>query len=189
MDIVLIGAGGHAKAVVEALLAQGHRITGYCDRQESPWLAASRLDDDSAVIALDASIGVALGVGGIDPAGLERRIQLLARLRRPLRPAPPVIHPAATISASATVEDGATILAGAVVQPGARICMGAIINTGAIVEHDSAIGQGTHISPRAVVLADCVVGAHCMVGAGAVILPGSRLDDDILVPAMTRFPR
>lgn len=189
MDIVLIGAGGHAKAVVEILQASSSRVVGYLDCRDAAWLRAPRLGDDSAALALDPAVGVVLGIGGIDPASLVRRAELLGNARRPWRPAPSVVHPSAVISSSATIEEGCTILAGAIIQPGARIGAGAIINTGAVVEHDSVVGAGSHISPRAVVLADATVGDYCMIGAGAVVLPGTTVKDNILVPAATRHPR
>lgn len=189
MDIVLIGAGGHARIVVEILEATGNRVVAYCDRRASSWLDAPRLEDDGLLGTLPAGIGVALGVGGIDPAGLARRRRLLEAAIADGRPAPAIVHPSAIIGRGASLGPGAQVLAGAILQPGVRLGLASLVNSGALLEHDSQIGDGSHASPRAVVLADCRVGSDCMIGTAAVILPGNVVPDATLVPALTRFPR
>lgn len=189
MEIALIGAGGHAKMVAEMLAATGYRVVAYCDRRPAPWLDAPRIDDDARIVELPAKVGVALGVGGIDPGGLARRRRLLESALADGRRAPAIIHPSAVIGRGARIAAGAQVLAGAIVQPGASIGVAAIVNSGALVEHDSEIGDGSHVCPRAVVLADCRVGTDCMIGAAAVVLPGNIVPTATLVPALTRYPR
>jgi sugar O-acyltransferase (sialic acid O-acetyltransferase NeuD family) len=189
MEIALIGAGGHAKMVAATLEATGHRIVAYCDRHVVPWLGVPRIEDDGLIRELPHKVGVVLGVGGIDPAGLARRRLLLEAALAGGRRAPLVIHPSAVIGRGARLAAGAQVLAGAIVQPGASIGLAAIVNSGALVEHDSEIGDGSHVCPRAVVLADCRVGADCMIGAAAVVLPGNAVPRATLVPALTRYPR
>ena len=42
MDVVLIGAGGHARVLVDIFAARGDRIVGYVDPVYSTWLDAPR---------------------------------------------------------------------------------------------------------------------------------------------------
>ncbi len=184
MSAILVGAGGHAKAVVEALRAGGEAIACYVDPRKAEWLDADHADSDEAV-APEAG-GVVMGLGGADPKSLRRRLALLDSYIARGFAAPPVIHPAAHVSPGAALDRGAIVLAGAVVQPGARLGRGAIVNTGAIVEHDSEIGEGAHIAPGAIVLGGCRIGACCMIGASAIVLPGVRVADGALVPAGAR---
>ena len=186
--ILLVGAGGHAKAIVDALSAQGITVGAYVDRQAAAWLAAKRFDDDETAIADGAVRPFVLGLGGASPDALIRRLALFERYRNAGCPAPAVIHPAARVSPSAQIGDGAIVLAGAVVQPGAVVEPGAIVNTGAIVEHDSRLGVGSHLAPGAILLGAVAVGRCAIIGAGAVVLPDSRVPDNCLVPAATRFP-
>jgi sugar O-acyltransferase (sialic acid O-acetyltransferase NeuD family) len=185
MKCLLIGAGGHAKAIVEALNDRGSQIAGYVDPIASKWLGAPRLDEECGPSSISA---VVLGIGGVDPDGLVQRYTLLQSYIQRGFSAITVIHPAAFVSASATICQGAVILAGAIVQPNAKIGAGCIVNSGAIVEHDSCVDIGSHVAPGAVVLGNCTVGCFTMIGAGAVILPGASVPDYSLVPAATRFP-
>ena len=181
---LLIGAGGHAKAVAEAADASIGDIVAYVDPSPCDWLRAAHLVADTDVKA--NGISVVMGVGGVTAAQLEARLALLDAYVGRGHAAPPVIHPHAHVSPNARLEAGTIVLAGAVVQPGAVIGRGAIVNTRAVVEHDSVIGEGSHVAPGSVVLGGCRIGRCTMIGAGAVILPNAAVDDGALVPALTR---
>jgi sugar O-acyltransferase (sialic acid O-acetyltransferase NeuD family) len=184
MVCLLIGAGGHAKAVAEAAVAALGSISVYVDPRPANWLTAVHVTADSEIKAI--GMPVVIGVGGVTAAQLSKRLALLdAYLDRGHR-APAIVHPRAHVSSLARLDSGAIVLAGAVVQPGAVVGRGAIINTRAVVEHDSVIGDGAHVAPGAIVLGGCRVGRCAMIGAGAVVLPASTVADEALVPALTR---
>ncbi|MDJ0893589.1 MAG: hypothetical protein QNJ92_00490 [Alphaproteobacteria bacterium] len=184
-DVILLGSGGHAKAVVEAVRARGDRIFAYADPHRSDWLDADQIRQDDDI---PANSLLAIGIGGTAPTRLAKRLALIDRQLARAHEAPPVIHPAAYVSPSAEIEPAATVLAGAVVQPGCCVRRGAIVNTCAVLEHDSVLGAGSHLAPTAVILGDCSVGESVMIGAGAVVLPGSNIPDRTLIPATNRFP-
>jgi sugar O-acyltransferase (sialic acid O-acetyltransferase NeuD family) len=188
MSMLLVGAGGHAKAVVEALAAAKCPVDTYVDPRPSNWLQVRHLGSDTEAEALLADNFV-LGVGGISPQDLVRRHGLYRVYRERGWMAHTVIHASAVISAQAEIGEGCIILARAVIQPGARLGEAVIINTGAIVEHDSAVGAGSHVAPGAIVLGGCTIGAECMIGAGALLLPGARVADATLIPAGVRYPK
>ncbi len=184
MNCLLIGAGGHAKAVVEAARASLGGVSAYADPKPADWLDAAQIDDDDSAGAGD--MPVILGLGGVTAEHLEKRLALLRRYLGRGHAAPVVRHPAAYISAAAELGAGSIVLGGAVVQPGAVLGEGVIVNTRAVVEHDTAIGAGAHIAPGAIVLGGCRIGDCAMIGAGAVVLPGAVVGDGELVPALAR---
>ena len=184
-DCLLIGAGGHAKAVVEAAIASIGDISAYVDPREVTWLGAENIPSDDAVVADGRP--VILGLGGATVAQLKARLALLQSYLDNGHPAPVVAHAQAHVSAAARLESGCIVLAGAIVQPGAVLQRGVIVNTGAIVEHDCKIDEGAHVAPGAIILGECQIGKCAMIGAGAVILPGAAVADCQLVPALTRY--
>ncbi|MHB1218304.1 MAG: PglD-related sugar-binding protein [Alphaproteobacteria bacterium] len=184
MACLLIGAGGHAKAVAEAAEASLGHVVAYIDLRPADWLKAAHLSADTDVKT--NGIPVVIGVGGVTAAQLKARLALLNSYLGRGHPAPAIVHPRAHVSPSARLEAGAIVLAGAVVQPGAVIGRGAIVNTRAIVEHDSTIGEGSHVAPGSVILGGCRVGRCVMIGAGAVVLSSTVVADGMLVPALTR---
>ena len=186
MNVVLVGAGGHAKGVVEALRASGGKVVTYIDRVPANWLDARREESDEAV---EPSVGaLVFGLGGMTPDALAIRLALFERYRSRGFSAEPIVHSAGWVGTSARLGVGTVVLAGAVVQPGVQIGQAVIVNSGAIIEHDSTVGDGTHVAPGAIVLGGCRVGSCCMIGAGSVILPGAEVPDATLVRAATRWP-
>lgn len=185
MKFVLVGAGGHAKGVVDVIHGRGGSVAVYVDAQSAGWLDAPHQSADDSVRPQDGMI--ALGLGGMTPDALARRLALFERYRERGFAADPLIHPAGWASNSAKIGAGTVVLAGAVVQPGVSIGEAVIVNSGAIVEHDSVVGDGAHIAPGAIVLGNCRVGRCCMIGAGAVLLPGTEVADNTLVAASTRW--
>lgn len=186
MQWILIGGGGHAKAVADILALRGQSVTGYVAHEETPGSPWRYLGNDEDA-HLPANTFVALGLGGVTPGGLARRIDLFNLHLEQGHAAPPVISPHAILAGSADIDIGATIMMGVSVQADARIGPGAIINTGAIVEHDCVIEEGAHIAPGAIILGGCHIGRCAMVGAGAIILPGAKVAENAMVNAGTRL--
>lgn len=184
MSILLIGAGGHARMLVEILENQGQTIAGYVAPEISEWLDAPRLGE---LPASGNGHGVVIGMGGVTPARLLERLGLVDDALKAGFTLPPVVHPSAVVSESAKLEPGAVVLAMAVVQPDARIGRGTIVNTGSIVEHGCVIEAGTHVAPAATVLGDVHVGACSMIGAGAVVLQGTKVPRGTLVKAQSLY--
>jgi sugar O-acyltransferase (sialic acid O-acetyltransferase NeuD family) len=170
--ILLLGAGGHGKAVLDLLMAQGGwRIAGVVDAapRVPAVLGVPVLGDESALAGL-----VAAGIGAAHPAigNNAQRIAAAALLEAAGLALPALVHPAAILGHGATLGAGAVVMARAVIGPEARIGRLALVNTGAIVEHDCELAEGAHIAPGAVLAGGVRIGPGAMVGAGAVIRPG-----------------
>lgn len=189
MTILLFGAGGHAKGVVEILTLGATPPGAYVDPNKANWLDIPQEEDAVDWLARNAGGAIAMGIGGVTTDQLAKRLEVFKALcEKGLAPMT-MIHPRACVSPDAVIDEGAIIMANAVIQPCAQIGWGAIINTGAIIEHDSIIGEGSHIAPGAIVLGQCHIGDFCMIGAGSVILPGNKVEDGTLVPAQSRHPK
>lgn len=189
MNVLLAGAGGHAKAVYEAVVAAGDTVSAYADPRPAGWLAAHHYPDDRAADHEDPDTAVVIGIGGVTPKNLRARLRVLDRYLGKGRPAPTVMDRTASVSTTATLGSGVVVLAGAVVQPTVDVGRGVIVNTLAVIVHGSVVGAGSHVAPGAVVLADCMIGECVMIGSGAVVLPSSAVPDDTLIPALSRYPR
>ena len=183
MRLLLVGAGGHARVVCDAMKAAGFDLAAYADPQPSAWLDAPHCASDDAAAALPLEIGVALGLGGVSPARLRARLALLVHFLDAGRAAPSIVHPRASVAGDAVVGRGVQVMCGAIVQAGAVLGDAVIVNTGAIVEHGSIVAEGSHVAPGAIVLGNVRIGGCAMIGAGAVVLPGTTVSDGTLVPA------
>ncbi|MDO8880215.1 MAG: acetyltransferase [Coriobacteriia bacterium] len=164
MRLIVIGAGGHAKVVVDAALACGISVVGavaetggVTDVFGVPVVA------DAAQAAADAFI-VAVGDN-------RARATLFAEYSaRGLVPAA-VVHPSAIIATSVKIAPGAFIAAGVVVNPDARIGANVILNTACTVDHDCIIGDHAHVGPGANLCGGASVGEGALIGVGACAMP------------------
>lgn len=181
--ILVLGAGGHGKSVLDLLLAHGGwQVAGVVDAapRHATLLGLPVLGDESLLPGLAGG-----GIGQAHPAigHNAQRLAAASRLADAGFSLPALIHPAALLGHGAEVAPGAAIFARAVIGPEARIGRLALVNTGAIVEHDCEVGEGAHIAPGAVLAGGVHVGRGALVGAGAVIRPGIRIGAGAVIGA------
>jgi UDP-perosamine 4-acetyltransferase len=185
---VILGGGGHAKVVIEALRAAGILepvaiVDADPARQGQVIQDVPVVGDDSELLSLKAS-GVTCavaGVGGVKDNQLRRRVMETAEKAGLVLTG--VIHPSAIVSPSAKIAPSVQILAGAVIGPDAQIADGALINTRAVVEHDCRIGEYVHVATGAVVAGTVTVGAMSHIGAGATIRQDITIGERAVVGA------
>lgn len=186
VPVIVIGAGGHARVVADALRGAGSEVLGFVD---ADWgRHGAQLDglmvlggDEMLATYRSANVLLANGIGSIGIPTRRRAVHeaLAADGWRFTT----VIHPRATVSPHARLEEGAQVMAGAVVQPGAVIGVGCIVNTGSVVDHDCVLGAHCHVAPGATLSGEVHLGAECHVGTGAVVVQSIRLGARTLIGA------
>lgn len=185
--VIVIGAGGHAAVVADALMARGIDILGFTeansDRHGGSLLGRPILGEDDLVLSQHSPDRVLLanGIGSVGSADARRSAQV--RLQKAGWRFTMVQHPSSIVSAKAQIGPGVQMMAGSIIQVGAKIEEGSIVNTGAIVEHDCEIGSFVHIAPRAVLCGNVSIGPESHVGAGATVKQGLRLGPRTLIGA------
>jgi sugar O-acyltransferase (sialic acid O-acetyltransferase NeuD family) len=171
LELVVIGAGGHAKVMVDTCWAAGWTVLGTADGD--PRRTVFGLPHLGPPEKLQVGSGVrAIIAVGSNAARRDIARQLDGRLSWAS-----VIHPAATVSPRARVEEGAVVFAGAVVQADTVVGRHAILNTGCRVDHDSNVGAFCHVAPGAVLAGMVTLGEGVFVGAGAVVVPDRTLGE------------
>lgn len=181
-QVVVIGAGGHAKVVIEALRWSGWTVIGCTDGDPTPRtiLGVPVIGGDEVLPSVRAS-GVSHAFPAFGNNSLRERVgdQLLELGFE----VPIAMGPNVNLSPSATVGRGVALFAGSTVNAEATLNDFVIINTGASVDHDSRIGRAAHIAPGCA-LAGCVtVGDRAFLGAGVSVIPGIDIGSDTVVGA------
>ena len=183
-DVILLGGGGHARVVLDALLRLGHRVVGYAaPAPEGARISLPYLGPDDEVLQRLAGAG-ATGALGIGMARVdERRLQLLTAYEAAGVAFPPLVAPGASVHEDVTLGAASVVLDGAVVVTGAALGRACIVNTNASVDHDCRLGENVHVAPGATVCGGVRIGAHCLVGAGATLVPGIDVCTGVLIGA------
>jgi UDP-perosamine 4-acetyltransferase len=183
-QVLLLGGGGHAAVVADAVRSRGWSIAGYLDDgghsnehglPGSRWLG--RVSDLHGV--LESLPGTVIVHAAAGDSALRRRWLNAARGFA----LSPIIHASAVISPSATIADGAFIGPLAVINARAAIGRGCIINSGAIIEHDCIVDELAHVAPRAVLCGGVTVGRDTLIGVGAVVRPAINIGANATVGA------
>jgi sugar O-acyltransferase (sialic acid O-acetyltransferase NeuD family) len=186
MRAIGIGAGGHAKVLLETLQARGDvQVVGLLDSdpelQGTEVLGVRVLGGDDLLERLhrDGVRHAFLGVGGTGDNSARRRLFELAK--KTGFQLLSVVHPSAVVSPSASLGEGTCVCPGAIVAAGARLGCNVIVNTGAVVEHDCELGDHVHVASGAVLAGGVVVGDGAHIGAGASVRQGVRIGSEALV--------
>jgi sugar O-acyltransferase (sialic acid O-acetyltransferase NeuD family) len=184
--IVLLGAGGHAKVILDAL--GNADIEGLADMDSTRWgreLLGRTIHGGDDWVLKQPATGVRLvnGVGSVDRESLLRRRAVFEKFHGRGYRFAQVIHPAAIISARALLDEGAQVMAGAVIQAEARIGVNTLVNTCASIDHDCDLGAHVHVAPGAVLSGGVIVAHGVHIGAGAVIKQGVRIGEGALIGA------
>lgn len=181
-SILLYGAGGHAKTVLEMIRALGiFPVAGILDDNPALWgqavLGAPVLGGREKLPELLAQ-GVFLaanGVGGI--INIEVRARLFELLTASGFAFPALIHPRATVENSAQVGAGTQVFAHAYVGSSAILREKCMVNTGAVVSHDCEIGAYTHIAPGCLLAGHVHVGQKALIGMGVTTAIGVSIGE------------
>ena len=186
MSSCIVGAGGFAKCICDALWCNGHKDILFLNRgvTSGDTLFGFPVVSEDEIFSSDRPSAVFVGIG--DEWKRERYVAAAREQWQHLH-FPSLIHPTAVVDESASVSEGVIVLAGAVVGrdaivrsfsavcTGARICEKAVVNQfatvgpGSRVARATIIGKRVFVGLRAETAVDLNVGADSVIGAQAIV--------------------
>jgi sugar O-acyltransferase (sialic acid O-acetyltransferase NeuD family) len=178
LPIMVIGAGGHALVLLDALTLNGAKVIGLTDvdpsRRARTVLGHPVLGGDEVLRKYSPdSLLLVNGLGSVGSVALRRSVYETF-CRAGYRFAS-VIHASATIARSAVLAQGVQVMAGAVIQPEVSVGENTIVNTGAAVDHGCRVDAHVHLAPGVTLSGDVVIGNETHVGSGATVIQGVRI--------------
>jgi UDP-perosamine 4-acetyltransferase len=179
-EIVLFGAGGHAKVVIETCIGTNFRPVVCLG--ESRWSSLVRVPvaaEASAAEWLTKGVRVAFIAIGSNPI----RERVAAKARKLGFELATIISPHACVSPTAKLDAGTVVMAGAVVQVEAEIGELGIVNTGASIDHECRLGRTVHVAPHATLCGNVVIGDRVWIGAGSTVIEETTIADDVFIAA------
>ena len=183
--LVVFGAGGHAKVVIDIIEQQGnYEIAGLLDddlkhqgkrffgypvlgtRADLPALFSAQLCH--AIVTIGDNASRAAVAAYLDQHGWRFAS---------------AVHPRASMGRGVKIGPGSVVMAGCVVNADAYLGGQVIINTGATVDHDCRIEDAVHIAPGCHLCGGVSVGQGSLLGAGTTVTPGVRIGNRVIVGA------
>ena len=178
-NVIIIGAGGHAKIIADIVLCSGDAVLGFLDDKPDlpPEICGipvlGKVEDHVKYPDAEYVIGIGNAAVRRKVAGMLKGVRFYT-----------AIHPDAVVSSlDVTIGEGTVIMANAVVNPGTRIGAHCIVNTAAVVEHDNKIGDYSHVSVGAKLAGTVSIGEETWVGIGAVVSNNLRICGGCMIGA------
>lgn len=187
--LLILGAGGHGKAVAEAALLSGswHKVLFADDRwPDLTEVNGIKVVSDIKGIAVLENINGAIAAVGNN----KIRESWVQQIQAACLPLVSIIHPRACVSDTAKIGDGTAIMAMAMVGVDVTLGRCVIVNANATVDHDAKMGDfahlgvgvqvagGVEIGARAWLQVGCCAGYNVKVPENQVIPPGVALRVD-----------
>ena len=183
--LVIYGGGGHAKALIELIEAEGKfQVRGILDDHlsaGSKLFSAPVLGGGEILARLKAQgIGfVVNAVGGI--GDITPRLRIYEHIAAIGLLVPSVVHPRAYIEKSARLAEGAQVFFNAYIGSDTQVGFGCILNTGAIISHDCMLGDYVNVSPGAILAGSVMVGERSLIGMGVTINLGVKVGSGVRI--------
>ncbi len=182
--ILLLGAGGHAKACIDVIEQEGRfsvaGLVGNPDEVGSKVLDYPVLGTDEDLPELLNKYSNALvTVGQIKSP--EIRIRLFALLRESGCSLPVIVSPSAYVSPHVKIDAGTIVMHGAEINAGALVGHNCIINSKALIEHDVVVQDHCHIATSAIVNGGVHIGLGTFVGSGSIVRQDINIGENCLI--------
>lgn len=184
--VIILGAGGHARVLIDALRLQSVELLGMTDadieKKDQLLLGVRVLGGDEEVNKYP--VGTIRLVNGLGSVGYNsHRRYLFECFKKAGNHFVNVIHPSAVLAFDVVLAEGVQIMAGSVVQVGSYIGINTIVNTRAVVDHDCHIGDHAHIAPGVILSGGVIIGDGAHLGTGATVIQGIRIGANSLIAA------
>ena len=169
-EVVIIGAGGHAKAIADIIIKSGNKVKGFLDDKievntiiikEKKIKVIGNLQYIETLKKENSKLYYIIGIGNnIIRNAISQKIDVKYYT---------AIHPSAIIGLDVEIGLGSTVMANVVINTNSKIGEHVILNTACIVEHDNIIKDFVHISPNASLAGNVVVNNYTHIGIGASV--------------------
>ena len=171
-SILLVGAGGHARACIDAIEQEGRFVVkglvGLSHEVGSQILNYPVLGtDEDLPILLHDCVNASITIGQIKTA--EPRIRLFDLMQDHGYEFPIIVSSNAYVSPHAKLGAGTIVMHGAIINAGAIVGKNCIINSRSLVEHDVVIADHCHIATAAAINSGVCIGTGTFIGSNSSV--------------------
>lgn len=185
IKILLIGAGGHCKSVLQGLKRGNAPLAGIIEKYSG--MNGSVLgvpivgSDDDLESLVDNGYRVLIAIGSTKSNDARKRMyDKISSLGYEFSS---YVSDKAIVAEDVSIGVGTAVLDGAIINSGSKIGKNCIINSGCIIEHDCVIGNHVHVAPGVVMSGMVHVDDLAFVGVGAVVKHGVSVGESAIIGA------
>lgn len=173
MKIIIIGAGGHSKVIVDIIQnEQKYEIAGFIDNnlpmgyKVLDYKVLGKEEEINTLINKHEIFGGIIAIGdNFKRSNVEKKIKQLRNEFKFIN----CIHPNSNIAFNVVMGEGNVVMAGATINTSSEIGNHCIFNTNCSIDHDNKIANFASIAPNAVTGGNVEVGKFSAIGIGATV--------------------
>lgn len=176
MKLLIIGSGGHAGQVIDAIDKDKVEIIGLIDdfakqgEMKHGYQILGKISDIDDFAEYFDCLFIAIG------NNVERK-KIYERFENRFRFAT-VIHYSAIVCKNARISDGSYIGINAVVANNSQVHLCSIVNTNASLDHDSTLCSFSSLNPNSATGGNVIIGECTMIGMGTNIKNATIIGDN-----------
>lgn len=186
-DVIIIGAGGHAKVIADIVKSSGDNLVGFLD--DNMDIQGNVIFEDKIVLGTTKEEDIEkykdnyfiIGIG-------SNRVRKLISEKYPNLKYYTAIHPSSIIGSDVSINEGTVIMAGTIINTGTVVGKHCIVNTSSSLDHDNILEDYVHISPGShlagtvkisegtwicagvTIINNITIGKNNVIGAGATVI-------------------
>ena len=181
--MILVGAGGHAREVIDLLeLIADHDLFLF-DNVNTSVTSINGITvlinevQAKAKLQIDPRFIIATG----NPAVRKKMYELF--LKWGGNPVTCIANTTVISKHQTSIGDGSNLMHNVFISNHVQTGICCLLNTSAHLHHNVSVGNFCEIGPAALLLGNVKIGHHVFIGAGAVLLPGIEVGDDAVIGA------
>lgn len=182
-DVVIIGAGGHAKVIADIIIKSGDNLLGFLDDNIEldtiiieDYMIMGKVEDCIKISEINPDACFIIAIGN------NQTRKKIAETYKDINYYT-AIHPSSQIAIDVEIAEGSSIMANTCINSSAKIGKHCIINTASIVEHDNQINNYVHLSPNVTSCGTVTIGELTHIGAGTTIKNNINITAECIIGA------
>lgn len=176
-ELILVGAGGYAKSVIDSIDKKKYQIIGFIDDIKSgKHLGLPILSNNIGSLKNKEDYVYFISIGDN-----RKRKEWYNKISEKNLKIINVIDKTAILAEDITYGRGIFIGKAAIINSDVRIGENVIVNTKSLIEHGGIIGNHSNISTNATLNGDVKIGNECFIGSSSVINGQLEVKDGAIV--------
>ncbi len=164
-DLILIGAGGYAKSVLDSVDFDKYNFIGFLDSfKDGSHLGYPILGCNMETLENRKNYVYFISIGDNESRSSWYK-KLVAHNLRAIN----IIDKSAIVSKESSFGTGVFVGKMAIVNADVIIGNNVVLNTKSLVEHGARVGDHSNISTNTTLNGDVKIGAHCFIGSSSVV--------------------
>ena len=179
-EIIIIGAGGHARSITESVIANGYNIKFYFDKYAHDKILFGYPIISNLNIAKSYKTNVLIAIAN---NYIREKIYKELKIKYKNILFPNIIDPSAKISDFSNIGKGNMIMANSFIGSNTKVTNFCIINNNVSVDHDCFLSNFSSLAPSVTTGGNVKLGLRSSVGIGATVKNNISIGSDTFIGA------